>query len=175
MIWRNLSWIDVRYEVSDTGLVRSSAQGPARLLKPNTSNSGYAQVRLPVAVGKFKWFAVHRLALQAFTGVVGEQCNHKNGNRLDNTIANLEWCTMSENMRHAYRALGRVRPGLGKTGTLCKNSRPVVQANMDGSVVRVWPAQADAERDGGFDAGLISLVCTGMRRSHAGFIWRHAV
>jgi hypothetical protein len=174
-----LNWIDPRYVVTDLGSVYSYANshggyrkhGP-RLLKVHITNSGYAQVRLPLE-GKYKWVSVSRLVLQAFTGTQGEQCNHKNGIRLDNRLENLEWCSMSENMRHSYRVLGRKhpRPHQGKQGALCKLSKRVAQYRLDGDYVKTWNAIQEIAR-AGFNAGNVSAVCRGIRSKHKGFVWQ---
>lgn len=174
-----LAWIDPRYEVSDLGTVYSRANshggwsklGP-RLLKVHVSNSGYAQVRLPID-GKYKWVSVARLVLQAFTGVVGEQVNHKNGLRLDNRLENLEWVSQAENMRHSYRVLRRThpRPHLGKRGALCATSKRVSQYDLNGRYIKTWNAVQEIAR-AGFSAGNVSAVCLGKRRSHKGYVWK---
>lgn len=175
-----LDWIDARYVVTDIGNVYSYADshggyrklGP-RLLKVNVTNSGYAQVRLPID-GKYKWVSVARIILQAFTGVVGEQVNHKNGLRLDNRLENLEWVSQSENMKHAYAVLGRThpRPHKGKFGALNKTSRRVNQFDLNGNYIKTWNAVQEIAR-AGFSAGNVSAVCLGKRRSHKGFLWKH--
>lgn len=175
--WAPLSWLDARYEVSTEGQVRSWADSHGgrrlapRLLKLQKSTSGYLQARLPHGSG-FKWFSVHRLVLRAFEGGDGQHVNHKNGVKTDNRVANLEWSSASENLKHAYRVLGlrHHRATVGRTGVLCSNSKPVVQKTLEGEVIRVWDAIADARR-AGFSAGNISAVCRGERLSHAGFKW----
>jgi hypothetical protein len=174
-----LAWIDPRYVVTDLGHVYSYANshggwsklGP-RLLKFHVANNGYAQVRLPIN-GVYKWVSVARLVLQAFTGTVGEQCNHKNGIRLDNRLENLEWVSMSENMQHSYRVLGRKPPRAqqGKRGALCKTSKRVSQYDLNGRYIRTWNAIQEIAR-AGFSAGNVSAVCRGLRSSHKGFVWK---
>lgn len=174
-----LHWIDSRYVITDHGLVYSYANshggvrkfGP-RLLKPHVTNSGYAQVRLPVN-GKYKWVSVARLVLQAFTGIVGEEVNHKNGLRQDNRLENLEWSTRSENMQHSYQVLGRKhpRPHKGKFGALNKLSKRVSQYDLNGRYIRTWNAVKETAR-AGFSAGNVSAVCRGERHSHKGFVWK---
>lgn len=86
-----------RYTVDEDGNVFSVRYG--RLLKPYMSNSGYYMVTLD---GKNVY--VHRLVAKAF--VPNPNCklcvNHKDGNKLNNNVSNLEWVTYSENLQHAY-------------------------------------------------------------------------
>ena len=178
MKWLPLTWIDPRYEVNEAGQVRSFANshgGTAkkpRVLKPNTTNSGYLQARLPSETGGFKWYLLHRLVLRAFTGVVGEQCNHKDGARTNNALSNLEWCSQSENRKHALTVLNcRKREGnYGLVGIKNKLRKSVKQCTPDGKVVKVWDAIADAARCG-FSQGNIAMVCSGQRKHHKGFVW----
>ena len=180
--WRALDWIDPRYEVSDAGDVRSWTYrngAPGRAKRPHKlqsqiSNSGYRQVRLPVG-DTFKWVSIARCVLRAFTGSFGPQTNHIDGDRQNDALSNLEWCTMSENMRHSYRVLGRVhpRPALGKFGALNPHSIPVTQLQLDGTVVRVWPSMADAAR-AGFRQPNVWAVCNNHRKQCGGFRWQYA-
>lgn len=75
-------------------------------LKHRISNAGYARV-VAYINGKHTSFSVHRLVAECFVAGTGEQVNHKNGNKLDNSCDNLEWCSPSENMIHAV-ALGLI-------------------------------------------------------------------
>lgn len=79
-----------------------------RFLKPDKIWCGYLRVKLD----GWKNELVHRLVLSAFFGVCGEFVNHKNGNKTDNRIANLEWCTKSQNTKHSYQlGLQKARNG----------------------------------------------------------------
>lgn len=112
------SWEDVEgyegiYQVSSLGYVKRVAAGQGaqagHILKPRRRRNGYLQVGL-WRDGKRKNAKVHRLVLRAFIGDAPSpkhQGNHRNGNRADNRIENLEWATCSENHKHAYRTLGR--------------------------------------------------------------------
>ena len=79
-----------------------------RFLIPDKIWCGYLRVKLN---GK-KNELVHRLVLTAFTGSIGGFVNHKNGNKVDNRLENLEWCTKSQNTKHSYMlGLQKVRRG----------------------------------------------------------------
>ena len=85
------------------------------VLKEKSDKDGYRIVNLSKNNNQ-KTAKVHRLVLAAFMpSIEGKNyCNHKNGNKLDNRIENLEWVTASENHLHAFRAgLRKISPKAG--------------------------------------------------------------
>ena len=94
------------YEVSDQGNVRRSESAPGTragyILKPYKDGSGYSAVHL-CRNGKIKMAKIHRLVASAFLPAeyLELQVNHKDGCKANNNHTNLEWCTATENMRHA--------------------------------------------------------------------------
>lgn len=78
-------------------------------LKPANHSNGYQTYNLAVIINgetKYKIFTIHRLVLTTFCPVDNMNMltvNHKDGNKLNNNLSNLEWCTYSENQKHAYR------------------------------------------------------------------------
>lgn len=93
-LWKVVdNWPD--YEISSGGKVRRSG----RLLRPQISGSGYLFVTL-CGLGKKKMSQVHQLVALAFCGY-GREVNHMDGDKHNNSAANLEWVTRSENQRHA--------------------------------------------------------------------------
>jgi hypothetical protein len=81
-------------------------------MKPWVINSGYAVIALwDDDLTKHK-FLVHRLIAMEYLDNPNnlETVNHKNGNRLDNRIENLEWSSMSEQHKHAFSVLGKIHP-----------------------------------------------------------------
>ena len=103
-VWQPVRGYEGLYEVSDTGRVR----GPRGLLKPIFDNRGYVRVNL-CNHGTKKGFSIHRLVATHFIPNSNQcpQVNHKDGNKINNVVNNLEWCSAAENSIHAVRLLGR--------------------------------------------------------------------
>lgn len=95
--WRKMPGYEEVYKVSSEGRVKNSY---GHILKPETARNGYKRVTLYDR----KKFQVHRLVALAFIPNPEDKdvVNHKNGIKDDNRVENLEWCTWSENSRHAY-------------------------------------------------------------------------
>lgn len=106
------------YEVSNLGRIKGLpkefklyhggiVKTKTKLLKP--SKRGGYEIIVFYNKSSRKTFSIHRLVAIAFipNNENKKQINHKNGIRSDNNISNLEWCTGSENIRHAYDVLKR--------------------------------------------------------------------
>lgn len=100
------------YAVSSLGAIRRTTPWDTRgrrvvkrvALTPRIDAEGYAHVCLHNG-SRQKTFRVHTLVLTAFLGPAeGREANHKNGQRADNRLDNLEWATHAENIRATYRA-----------------------------------------------------------------------
>ena len=99
------------YSISDQGRVRRDtatlAWRPGKILKPFVRPIGYHAVNLSVDAER-RIFLIHRLVAASFIGPCpdGHQCNHKDGNKGNNSPANLEWVTPKQNIRHSIDVLG---------------------------------------------------------------------
>ena len=111
------AWRDIPgfpdYQASNLGRVRSRKWGTWKVLRPTAhSRTGYLVVSLRVG-GRYIARSVHRLIAATFLGeAAGRDVNHKNGDKRDNTVANLEYLSRGDNHRHAYRT--GLRPPVGK-------------------------------------------------------------
>lgn len=109
--WRWVVGYEGLYLVSDLGRVFSTPRNTTNggFLKLITDAHGYQKVALSKD-GKTEKAFVHRLVLQAFTGFLGDglQANHIDGDRQNNRVENLEWCTQRENIEHELYVLGSI-------------------------------------------------------------------
>lgn len=101
--WRPVVGFEGDYEVSDHGNLRSLKYGKVRPLRTYLWGPGYLYCQLSKD-GKSSPFSVHRLVALAFLGMPDgdrDEINHIDGDKLNNHVSNLEWCTRLQNMRHA--------------------------------------------------------------------------
>lgn len=170
-LWKDIVSYEGLYQVSNFGHVRrlahtvSIGRGNYRHLKKKVEklhcdNSGYLYVGL-LKNNKNKRLRVHRLVAKAFIENKDNlPCiNHKDGNKQNNRVDNLEWCTYSHNNQHAY------------DNGLKTWKRPVVRLKQ-GIVIKRYESITDAEKDG-FKSSLICHCCNNKRKTHGGYEWHY--
>lgn len=90
------------YEVSSFGRIRSLKRGTPRIMKLHTRiRDGYSEIGLRDGQSKTT-FKVHRIVAVAFLGDSDLQIDHKDGNKLNNRVDNLEYVTALENIRRSF-------------------------------------------------------------------------
>ena len=114
-----------RYCVTPSGEVANAVTG--KILCGGRNGKGYLTVSLydGSSPKKPKSFLVHRLIAEAYLGPSDLQVNHKDGNKTNNAVNNLEYVTCKENVRHAIEVLGKDRSGVNNPK--CKLSAEGVQ------------------------------------------------
>lgn len=105
-IWKKT--INGKYEISNLGRLKATGK-QKKIVKLFTSSRGYYRYSV---FSLRKNFTIHRLVAEAFIPNPNKcpQVNHKDGNKLNNNVSNLEWCTQSENMTHADKTGLRIMP-----------------------------------------------------------------
>lgn len=92
------------YQISNYGNVKSLKSN--RLLTPQKTEKGYLSIKLQ-RENEQKTFRVHRLVAQMFISNIEDkpQINHKDGNKENNEVSNLEWCDNNYNAKHRKEVL----------------------------------------------------------------------
>lgn len=177
--WKPILNYEGLYQSSTFGRVRSidrwvkSKNGSVRLskgkiLKPGTDKDGYLQVGL-YKNGKRKTYKVHRLVAEAFIQNPDNlpEVNHKDENKLNNNVENLEFCDCKYNINFGTRT-----ERCSKKNTNGKLSKKVLQYTLDGQFVREWESTAECGRNG-FNHGNVVSCCQGKLKTYKGFIWSY--
>ena len=177
-IWKDIVGYEGLYQVSNLGNVKSLHYRNKKIhhiLSPRKHHTGYLMVSL-TSNRKAKCFNVHRLVAIAFIPNPNDlPCvNHKDGNKHNNNVSNLEWVTHQQNTRHAI-ATGLLKNFslLGKTGSLHPTSKVTLQYTKSGQFVRKWDCISDAAKAYGKDPCTIVNCCAGRAKSCAGYIWKY--
>ena len=135
--WKDIQGYEGLYSVSDTGLVKTHIYN--KILKP-VIQLGYESVVL-YRNKKSKAFKVHRLVAMAFLDNPNnyEQVNHIDGNKRNNNVSNLEWCTAKQNTHHA------INNGLFFSSSHISKHQPIIiKKDKDGNVVEIYKTVTEA-------------------------------
>lgn len=179
-IWKDIEGYEGQYQISSLGRVKSLERitrfknrdsirkEPEKILAYKKHHKGYVKAQLRKR-DILKSYFVHRLVAQAFLPNTEnkETVNHKDGDKLNNTIENLEWMSNTENMQHAYRTGIRDNKKLHE-----KQKKPVAQYTKDGQLVAKYPSIDDAVKATGFRQSGISSCCLGRYKSTFGYVFK---
>ena len=169
-------WVDYRglYQVSSEGRVKSlnyRRTRQERILKTRYNKQGYLQVSLHKN-GKGKNFRIHRLVAFAFiennSPLIKTEVNHKDENKMNNCVENLEWCNREYNNNYGTRnerasksMSGKNSPMYGRTGENHHNSKAVICITTG----TIYGSISEASRLTGIAQANISANCSGTRKS----------
>lgn len=149
-----------QYEIDTKGRIRNSNK---QILSQSISNNGYYRVHL-CKNGKAKWYAVHKLVAETFipNPLHLPEVNHKDENKLNNDVSNLEWCSSKYNCNYGTRnkkiSRARINNNL---------SQPVkcIETNV------IYPSIMEAQRQTGIFNTAIGKVCKGERKTAGHYHW----
>lgn len=186
-VWKDIPDYEGLYQVSNLGRIKSLEKKDKwdriyeeKILKPHKQHPKKGNQYVSIYLSKNgikKRFFIHRLVMMCFSEQYDEklQVNHKDGNKENNKLINLEWCTQSENIKHSYKVLGRKKPiGLkGVVGYANKTSKAVIQYDKFGNIVNKYGSANQASLITGIDYSTIKQVCRGVGKTAGGYIWKY--
>lgn len=166
-IWKDIVGFEGLYQVSNFGRVRNKNYQ----IKSNHKNMyGYVMVGL-YKDGKTKVCFVHRLVANAFIPKPDNlyEVNHKDENKNNNRVENLEWCDRSYNINYGHRN-EKTREKLLNHPT---SSKVVLQYSLKGELINTFLSVEEAKRQLGF-GNHIKDCCRDERPTAYGYIWKYA-
>lgn len=133
------------------------------ILKPSKNQQGYITYNL-MKNGKVYRKPLHRLLMETFIPNTNNlPCiNHIDGNILNNSLDNLEWCSYSHNNKEAYR-LGLKEPRI--------KAKKIKQLDKEGNIIKIWNNSYEPKILG-FSPSNINMCCNGKRKTANGYVWR---
>lgn len=189
-IFKDIEGFEGYYQISNLGRIkalRRKVKSPIRhnkyvykkeRIRYATKNSlGYYNLKL-YKKGIKRGFPLHRLLAIAFIPNPENKpfINHIDGNPSNNKIENLEWCTQSENIQHAYN-IGRKKASwffyLRQKGKDSPVSKPIIQLSKEGVEIKRWDCINDVQKQLGFNRPNICKVLKNKLNTAYGYKWKY--
>lgn len=176
-IWKDIKGYEGFYQISNTGkikslerLVPSKIKGTyqkikEKIRKTSITTAGYEYVVL-AKNGKNKTLLVHRLVAETFIdNPNNKKCvNHKDENKSNNSVENLEWCDYEYNNTYKNIHLRRNTDNI---------NRKIIQYDLDMHEIKRWDKIIEAAKYYNAKAANIIKCCKGERTHCCGFKWRY--
>lgn len=166
--WKDIQGYEGLYQVSNLGNVKSLKRKTLnnkcykdRILKYSLDGKKYSCVTL-CKDGKGYTKKIHILVASAFIPNPDNkpQVNHKDGNKQNNCVSNLEWCTQIENMQHALK--NKLKP-----------TKSILQCDLEGNVIKEWDCIRGCARQLNIPNQHIIRCAKGIRKTAHGYKWKY--
>lgn len=163
--WRDIPGYEGLYQASDLGKIKSlekyvnnrykDVYREERILKPSISKGGYKRVVL-TKDGTKKYIAVHRLIAMTFIPNPDNfpQINHKDEDKQNNCVSNLEWCTCKYNTRYS-------------------KAKKIIQYDLEGNYIKEWDCIKQVEEELNIKSNNLGNCLKGRNKTAGGYIWRY--
>ena len=174
-IWKDIKGYEGLYQVNNLGNVKSLVSN--KILKPMISNSGYFRVDLFKKHNRNQ-FSIHRLVALHFIIKPSDKdhVNHKDEDKLNNNVENLEWVTHEENCNYGTAIKRRVENtnfksrAIDYTNCIEATSKPIIQFSREGKFIKRYNSLSECARENNFKSvSNISRCCQGERNTAYGY------
>ena len=157
------------YQADENGNIFRNGKSLAKI---NNGNNYLCVVLSVKGVTKRKY--IHRIICETYleNPLNKKEVNHKDGNKLNNKLTNLEWATRSENQKHRYDVLKHVGANKGKVGKLNVNSKPVIKM-LNGKEIERFESVLQAGKITGIGESNIRGCIYGKSKTAGGFNWKY--
>lgn len=158
-IWKFIQGFE-NYLISNFGRVKNlsyNSMNKEQILKPMKNTSGYLYISL-YKNGIRKNFLIHKLVAEYFLDnpLNLPEINHKDENKLNNHVDNIEYCDRKYNNNYGNR--------------IKLVSKPVLQYDLDGNLIKEWKSTSECGKNG-FCQVAVCRCCNGLQRKHKNYIW----
>lgn len=164
-IWKDIEGYEGKYEISNFGRIKSYAQKKnGKITEEYTDKKGYKTIFLYDKPQHGKWHKIHRLVASAFIDNPDNlpQVNHKDENKENNRVDNLEWCTNDYNNHYGTRS-----KRASESNTCCVTTSKKVYSIDENGNVEYFGSIGEAERQTGICHANICRTLVG-KTKHAG-------
>lgn len=158
-VWKDISGYEGHYQVSNCGRIKSLKYGKETIMSEKLNSMGYVDIIFTKS-NEQKSIRVHRIVAEAFldNSQGYPVINHIDGDKKNNHIDNLEWCTYSHNNKQAYLQ------GQNKT-------KPIIQLTLDGVFIKEWNSMKEASEAVGAHSSNIRKCIQQKIKTAGGFLW----
>lgn len=169
-VWKDVVGFEGLYMVSNMGRIKALAsirkfgnftrRHRERIMKLFPNWAGYLHCRVADLNQKQTGIRVHQCVANAFIPKPnGAQCiNHKDENKQNNVVSNLEWCTFAYNLRYGSRRL--------------QQCVPIVKCDLSGNPIAEYESIQQASNDNNIKRTCISNCLNGWSQRAGGFVWK---
>ena len=171
-IWKTIPEFEGTHQISNFGRLRTVKQdGSFYMRSTKASKNRYINVSLSFKSIR-KTVKIHRLVAQVFlpNPESRPQVNHKNFDKTDNHIDNLEWVTEKENIQHALKVKPEMVAGMIKYNREIRPKK-IIQKDKNGNIIKVWENIIEIIKETSYNKQNIYKCCQGKYKYAYGYKW----
>ena len=178
--WKDVKGWEGKYQISNFGRLKSILKNKNGKIRSVKNRHGW-YLTVPLCCNCHReTVRIHRLVAEAFIPNLHKypEVNHKDGNKQNNNVENLEWCTRAMNMRHAIKMNPRIIKNMVNYNRFLK-TKTILQYNLKGDYLAAYPNAVEAHKSTGVCHRNILQVASqdeyrpGKTRKQAGgYVWK---